>query len=113
MMLHVPRVLTPEQVAQRVAEQREILDRGAGLVKPGGALVYITCSILPDENGRQTDAFLGRHPDFEAVPGNSLWMKHFAGRTARARFSPGGGILLSPLGTGTDGFYLFMARRRA
>ena len=39
-------------------------------------------------------------------------MKHFAGSAARARFSPEGGILLSPLSTGTDGFYLFTARRR-
>ncbi|RYE82433.1 MAG: RsmB/NOP family class I SAM-dependent RNA methyltransferase, partial [Hyphomicrobiales bacterium] len=62
--------LTPEQVAQRVAEQRDILDQGAAFVKPGGVLVYITCSILPDENGRQTAAFLERHPEFEAVPGN-------------------------------------------
>jgi 16S rRNA (cytosine967-C5)-methyltransferase len=103
--------LTPEQVAQRVGEQREILDHGATYVKPGGVIVYITCSILPDENGRQARAFLERHPEFEAVPGNTLWMKHFAGSKARARFSPEGGILLSPLGTGTDGFYFFMARR--
>jgi len=39
-------------------------------------------------------------------------MKHFSGTKARARFSPEGGILLSPLSTGTDGFYFFMARRR-
>ncbi len=105
--------LTPEQVAQRVGEQSEILDQGATYVKPGGALVYITCSILPDENSRQTAAFLERHPDFEAVPGNTLWMKHFSGSTARSRFSPEGGVLLSPLTTGTDGFYFFMARRKA
>ncbi len=104
--------LTPEQVAQRVGEQLEILDQGATYVKPGGALVYITCSILPDENSHQTAAFLERHPDFEAVPGNTLWMKQFSGTKARARFSPEGGILLSPLGTATDGFYFFMARRR-
>jgi 16S rRNA (cytosine967-C5)-methyltransferase len=100
-------------VVQRVAEQREILDQGSTYVKPGGVLVYITCSILPDENSRQTTAFLERHPDFEAVPGNTLWMKHFSGTAARARFSPEGGILLSPLSTGTDGFYVFMARRSA
>jgi 16S rRNA (cytosine967-C5)-methyltransferase len=82
-------------------------------VKPGGALVYITCSVLPDENAHQAKAFLERHPDFAAVPGNTLWMKHFAGGAARARFSPEGGILLSPLSTGTDGFYLFMAQRAA
>jgi 16S rRNA (cytosine967-C5)-methyltransferase len=40
-------------------------------------------------------------------------MKNFAGSTARARFSPEGGVLLSPLATGTDGFYFFMAQRRS
>lgn len=103
--------LTPEQVAERVEEQNAIIDQGANYVKPGGALVYITCSILPDENSRQAAAFLERHPDFTAVPGNTLWMKHFAGSPARARFTPEGGLLLSPLSTGTDGFYFFMARR--
>jgi len=103
--------LTPEQVATRVDEQRAILDQAVAFVKPGGALVYITCSVLPEENAHQAKAFLERHPDFAAVPGNTLWMKHFAGGAARARFSPEGGILLSPLSTGTDGFYLFMAQR--
>jgi 16S rRNA (cytosine967-C5)-methyltransferase len=105
--------LTPEQVAQRVAEQAAILDQGAGFVKPGGTLVYITCSVLPDENGRQAAHFLGTHPDFAVVPGNSLWMKHFAGLGVRAHFSAEGGILLTPHLTGTDGFYVFQAIRRA
>jgi 16S rRNA (cytosine967-C5)-methyltransferase len=105
--------LTPEQVALRVAEQAAILDEGAAFVKPGGTLVYITCSVLPDENGRQATAFLARHPEFAAVPGNSLWMKHFAGQSVRAHFSPEGGMLLTPHLTGTDGFYVFQATRRA
>jgi len=103
--------LTPDQVALRVAEQQALLDQGVTFVKPGGVIAYITCSILPDENSRQINAFLERHPGFEAVPGNTLWMKHFAASKARARFTPEGGILLSPLTTGTDGFYFFMARR--
>lgn len=103
--------LTPEQIAERVAEQQAILDQAVGFVKPGGVLVYITCSVLPDENSTQASTFLERYPDFAAVPGNTLWMKHFAGSPARARFTPEGGILLTPLSTGTDGFYFFMARR--
>lgn len=43
--------LTPEQVAARASEQKAILEAGARYVKPGGTLVYITCSILPTENG--------------------------------------------------------------
>ena len=42
----------------RLAEQRAVLDEGAALVKPGGRLAYITCSVLPPENRDQVDAFL-------------------------------------------------------
>ena len=103
--------LTPEQLAQRVAEQRAILADGARYVRPGGVLVYITCSVLPDENGRQAAAFLAAHPEFSAVPGNSLWMGQFAGTKARALFSPEGGIALTPHSTSTDGFYVIVMQK--
>jgi len=48
--------------------QASILDSAARLVKPGGRLVYATCSLLPEENEAQVEAFLGTHPDFRAVP---------------------------------------------
>lgn len=105
--------LTQEQLAARVEEQRAILADGARYVKPGGALVYITCSILPDENAGQAATFLASHPDFVAVPGNKLWMTHFSGTKARARFSPEGGVSITPLLTGTDGFYVIQFQRRA
>ena len=104
--------LTPEQVAARVAEQRAILADAVRYVKPGGALVYVTCSILPDENGRQAAAFLAAHPEFEAIPGHSLWHSHFSGTKARARFSPEGGVALTPHSTGTDGFYVIVTVRK-
>lgn len=104
--------LTPEQLAQRVAEQKAILDQGATFVKPGGQLAYITCSILAEENGEQVESFLAAHPDFEVVPANKLWHTHFSGSTARAKFSEEGGIALSPLKTGTDGFYIAVLARK-
>lgn len=103
--------LTPEQLAARVEEQRKILIDAVRFVKPGGMLVYITCSVLPDENGRQAGAFLAANPDFTAVPGNKAWMAHFSGSKLRARFSPEGGVALSPLLTGTDGFYVIQFQR--
>lgn len=103
--------LTPEQLAARVAEQHALLVDGARFVKPGGALVYITCSVLPEENARQAEAFLVANPDFSAVPGNKLWMSHFSGSKARARFSPEGGISITPHLTGTDGFYIVQFQR--
>ncbi len=103
--------LTPEQLAQRVEEQRQILAEGARYVKPGGHLVYITCSVLPEENQRQALGFLAANPDFAALQANTLWMGHFAGTKLRARFSPEGGVATTPHGTGTDGFYCIVMRR--
>ncbi len=60
--------LSPQMLEARLAEQRAVLDQAARLVKPGGRLVYITCSVLPPENRDQVDAFLARHPEFAIVP---------------------------------------------
>ena len=57
---------SPEKLAALVRLQAEILDETAALVRPGGSLVYSTCSNEPEENDRQVEAFLARHPDFTA-----------------------------------------------
>ena len=103
--------VTPEQVALRVEEQRAILAEAAKYVKPGGTLVYITCSVLPAENAQQAAVFLEANPDFKAIAGNKLWMSHFSGSKLRARFSPEGGVALTPHLTGTDGFYVIAMQR--
>lgn len=56
---------TPEAVTSLRETQRRLLDACCQYVKPGGALVYATCTILPEENGGQVRAFLERHPEFE------------------------------------------------
>lgn len=58
--------LTPERLAQLTDIQAQILDRAAGLLGPRGVLAYATCSMLGCENDAQIDAFLHRHPGFEA-----------------------------------------------
>ena len=55
-------------IAALVAQQQRLLDALWPLLAVGGRLVYVTCSILPDENARQIDAFLARHPDARPVP---------------------------------------------
>ncbi|HHY49020.1 MAG TPA: RsmB/NOP family class I SAM-dependent RNA methyltransferase [Alphaproteobacteria bacterium] len=102
--------LTPEQLAARVSEQRAILEDGQRYVKPGGLMAYITCSILPDENGRQVAAFVAAHPEFTIVPGAGLWQQ-VIGERARVRGLPEGGLQLTPGTTGTDGFYFAALRR--
>ena len=59
---------TPESVAALCETQKKLLDTCCRYVKPGGVLVYSTCSMLKDENERQIAAFLAAHPDFHLDP---------------------------------------------
>jgi 16S rRNA (cytosine967-C5)-methyltransferase len=102
--------LTPEQVGARVAEQQAILDEGARYVAPGGTLVYITCSILDEENGRQSARFLASHPGFEAIPMAEAISTHVPAAAGHVH-AQAHGVLLTPLVSQTDGFYIFLARR--
>jgi 16S rRNA (cytosine967-C5)-methyltransferase len=87
--------------------QHSILDSAARLVKPGGRLIYATCSLLPQENERQIDAFLAAHPDFTVKPVDDLWEQ------AVGTASPGTGpyMRLSPARHGTDGFFAGVMER--
>ena len=58
---------SPQRMESLVHLQAEILDAAAGMLAPGGTLVYSTCSMEPEENGAQTEAFLARHRDFSLV----------------------------------------------
>lgn len=55
---------TPEKLRELVALQAAMLDRAASLLRPGGILLYATCSVEPEENKQQAEAFLKRHPGF-------------------------------------------------
>lgn len=56
--------VTEEQIKEIIGIQRQILETVSGYVKPGGTLLYSTCTINPDENERQVEWFLARHPEF-------------------------------------------------
>jgi 16S rRNA (cytosine967-C5)-methyltransferase len=103
--------LTPEQVAMRVTEQQAILAEGARYVRPNGVLIYITCSILPEENDEQIADFLAKNPDFKALPAASFWSVAFPDAPP-PRVSEHG-LTLTPLTTGTDGFFFSALRRKA
>lgn len=105
--------LTSEQLAARVAEQKAILDEGARYVRPGGTLVYITCSILSDENTGQAAAFVAAHPEFEGQPIGPLLEELATGASAKARLFGDKGALLTPLRSHTDGFFIAIFRRQA
>ncbi|HEY4201584.1 MAG TPA: RsmB/NOP family class I SAM-dependent RNA methyltransferase [Devosiaceae bacterium] len=95
--------LTPEQVGLRTEQQRAILEEGARYVKPGGALVYITCSLLANENANQIIGFLAQHPEFAATSAEALWLEITT--APAAHFGAEGGVTLTPRLTQTDGFY--------
>jgi len=103
--------LTPELLAQRRAEQAAILIEGARYLKPGGVLVYITCSILPEENDDQIAAFRAAHPGFSLLAPQDLWPAAFGAPLPEALETAGGGIALTPRLTGTDGFYLAVLKQ--
>lgn len=95
--------MRPGALEQRTKEQADILDRATQFVKPGGRIVYITCSVLDAENGAQVRDFLARHAEFAAAaPGEGV--VDGARRSAE-------GILLTPRTTGTDGFFVSVLTR--
>jgi len=103
----------PGALAERLKEQVETLDRAVPLVKPGGRIAYVTCSVLDEENGAQIRAFLGRHGGFSTVPpsevATALGERSFLFRHAALISEQG--LLMTPRRTGTDGFFVSVLRR--
>lgn len=103
--------IRPGALEQRIKEQDEVLDSAARFVKPGGRLVYVTCSLLRAENEDRIAAFLARQSDFEAIAAQELVAA--ADLPALSAFVQGDGLRLSPLTSETDGFFVAGLRRRA
>jgi len=104
--------MRPGALEIRLKDQIEVLDRARGMVKRGGRIAYITCSVLPEENGEQVRAFVARHPEFSLVPpaetATVLWDK--ADAFAEAAMKSPEGWLMTPRRTGTDGFFVSILR---
>jgi 16S rRNA (cytosine967-C5)-methyltransferase len=94
--------LEPAEVDSFPPRQRAILERYARLVKPGGRLVYATCSINQAENEDVRATFVAAHPEFEPVPA----------LPAAVGLGRGAEVQLLPHRHGTDGFYIAALRRR-
>jgi 16S rRNA (cytosine967-C5)-methyltransferase len=105
--------MRPGALEVRLKDQAEVLDRAAGMVKPGGRIAYVTCSVLPAENGEQVRRFLARHPEFSIQPLNEtasvLWDKAEDFENAALRLEEG--WLMTPRRTGTDGFFVSVLRK--
>jgi 16S rRNA (cytosine967-C5)-methyltransferase len=103
----------PGALAERLKDQAEALDHAAALVKPGGRIAYVTCSVVDDENGGQVRAFLARHTGFSIIPPAEV--THALGERAflfrRAVKMSDEGLLMTPRRTDTDGFFVSVLRR--
>ena len=106
--------MRPGALEIRLKGQLEVLDRAAGLVRPGGRIAYITCSVLAEENGDQIKAFLGRHPAFAVLPAPEVIapLGEAAAGFGKAALLTPEGLLMTPLRTGTDGFFVSVLTRR-
>lgn len=110
--------LSEKALANRLAQQDEVLDGAAAFVKPGGRLVYVTCSVIPEENEDRIAAFLEREPGFapveaiEAMRDTGLLTEEgeIAVGACETRF---GAVQLTPARTGTDGFYICVLEKAA
>lgn len=101
--------LKQADLAELIAKQARILDSAARLVRPGGRLVYVTCSLLRDEDEAQVDAFLARTAGFRRVPVGTVWAQ--AVSTAVECPAAGDDLVLTPLRNGTDGFFVSILER--
>ncbi|MBI1179629.1 MAG: MFS transporter [Alphaproteobacteria bacterium] len=102
--------LTPDRLEGLVRLQDELLDRGAALVGPGGRLVYMTCSLLPEEDEDRVAAFLDRNGGFRAVPYGDAWPAEEGAPPATLSAVPDY-LVLSPASHRTDGFFVAVLQR--
>jgi len=101
--------VAPEDLADLIVRQQQILGGAARLVRPGGRLVYATCSVLCEEDEAQAEAFLAAEPEFSVLPAARIWHETIGS------ISPGGEryMRLTPARHGTDGFFVAIFERQS
>jgi 16S rRNA (cytosine967-C5)-methyltransferase len=110
--------LRPAQLERRQEEQDAVLAGASAYVKLGGRLIYVTCSLLMEENEDRIAAFLAAHPDFatthalDQIAASGLADPDGLARLAE-RQTPEGFVRLTPLTAGADGFFVAVVERRA
>lgn len=102
--------LTGQALERRMAEQDAVLREAARFVRPGGELIYVTCSVLAEENGDCISVFLAANPQFSRLPLGPRWDALFGSAPCPPELEAGA-MVLSPRRTGTDGFFIAALRR--
>lgn len=105
--------LTEKNLEERLAQQQEALANASAFVRPGGLLLYVTCSILPQENEAQVHGFCAANPEFEILPAADTWRNLFGSDGPQPRSKDGKTVTLTPASTDTDGFFFCAMGRKA
>jgi 16S rRNA (cytosine967-C5)-methyltransferase len=105
--------LKPANLAQRIEEQQAILGLAAPLVKAGGRLVYVTCSVLPEENEDQVAWFAANHLGFAALPWREAWASGVGPDLPGSADAGYQALQLTPARHGTDGFFIAVLAKKA
>lgn len=104
--------LTQKNIEERTGQQQEALAEAAAYVKPGGTLIYVTCSVLPEENDLQAKRFAENNPEFSIEPAAPAWNALFGENAPRPHSRDNATLTLTPASTDTDGFFFCRMRRR-
>ncbi|MEM6413951.1 MAG: RsmB/NOP family class I SAM-dependent RNA methyltransferase [Pseudomonadota bacterium] len=108
--------LKPGQLERRCDEQEIVLDQAADFVKPKGFLVYVTCSVFPQENDAQITQFMAKKPAFSPVDALEQIQKTDlltinGADVLKKCMTPSGALLMTPARCGTDGFFVSVLKR--
>jgi 16S rRNA (cytosine967-C5)-methyltransferase len=103
--------LSERALGDRMAEQRVLLPEAARYVAPGGRLVYVTCSLLSDEDDETVSAFQAVVPGFVSVSAHDAIAANLPPALGQAVLTTRHGVMLTPLRAATDGFYVAVLRR--
>lgn len=101
--------LTPELLAGIVKVQRQILETAYERTRIGGRIIYITCSVLPEENEENIENFLKLHSDVGVVNMLELWQKLLKAPYPSVNEKY---LRLSPISSGTDGFFVAVLEKK-
>jgi 16S rRNA (cytosine967-C5)-methyltransferase len=103
--------LRPDALAERVREQKQVLAEAKKHVKLGGRLIYVTCSLLPEENTDQVAAFITANPEFSVTPFADAWRANLATEPPLSADGRTDSLVLTPRDHGTDGFFIAVLHR--
>ncbi|AHK43116.1 Fmu (Sun) domain protein [Ensifer adhaerens OV14] len=105
--------LNQKNLEERISQQEEALASAAQFVRPGGHLIYVTCSVLPEENEAQVYGFCEDNPEFEILSAADIWAGLFGTDKPQPWSADMKTVTLTPASTGTDGFFFCLMQRKA